>query len=171
MKKTALLTLGLGAVLALTGCGRKVEYSEYKEAAKKADEAAEKVDIKKAVLTSKGKMTYSVLGVETSVDFDGKVVMEEDENGNLKLNEEKSTLQKKEAAYTIVASLAFVTASMIPEDSDATYYVGNLGVSYKDEDGNTAKYEFNKYGMVTSYNSKSDKGNMKFSISYTYEKK
>lgn len=154
--KNKLFILGMLPVLALVACNgtKKVDYAKFHEkAVEAAKEKAPKV--KKAV--------YNGFVESEGQKFEVK---------NLKVTEDTkiTDVTLTEAGFITAAALMCGLPVKIPEDKDATYYVGNgFKVKSKAEDGKGVM-EWDKYLNVTKVKVESTEGNMDFTVKYSYEK-
>ena len=149
MKNLSRFFVGAAALVLLTACGpSKVNYEKFHE---QAVEAVKKAGEKEFAVTVKG--YYK--------DNDGKHEME-----SISVKWSKGAFAPTSALHidedTIAIMLNTLTADLVGEDDNTTYYAGSSFKTVYEKDGNKETTTWNQYGLLATVKS-SDGDNLKVS--------
>lgn len=138
MKNLSRFFVGAASLVLLTACGpSKVSYAKFHE---KAVAAVEKAPEYKK-MTCKGSVVASSITLNLDVAYEKK-------DGEWEL------VKGDSISVAAVATIIFMTADKVTENSDATYYAGNgFKVVSQDDDGNKGTITWNAYGYIASIKS------------------
>ena len=150
MKVLNKIVIGLASLAMLTACASKVSYSEFHEKAVAAVAKAKDQNFDVTVNGKSGSTEYKDVKVVWDEAFAATTITHLDE-------------------VAVALMLNMLTADLVAEDEDTTYYAGStFKTETKSDDGN-GTCTWDKYGLPTSI--KGTSGEDKIDITVKYSKK
>ena len=154
MKVLNKVLIGVASLAMLTACASKCDYAKFHEKAVAAYNESKSVSFSQVVVKGSAK------DEDGEHKFDNVTV--KFENGAFKA----TNITHLDEVFA-AAMLSAMTADLIPEDSDVTYYAGStFKISSQDEDGK-GTMTWNKYALPTVVKTTDkDGGQTNYTVSY-----
>ena len=154
MKVLNKVLIGVASLAMLTACASKTDYASFHEKAVAAFKEAKEVSFSEVVL--KG----------TSKDEDG-----EHKYDGLTIKFEKGSFKATNISHldevAAALMLSFLTADLIPEESDVTYYAGSTFKVVSQDEDSKGTMTWNKYALPTAVKTSDKDGNQSnYTVSY-----
>ena len=145
----------VACALLLAGCAKEVSYADFHKAATEV----EKHQFTLATATMKG--TIKDDGEETKVDYTCELAYTVTLGVSAWAPKNTADITNKKAL--LLATFANMTAADVQEESDTKYYAGST-FKVVSENGTA---NFNKFGLITSMNSKEDGSDYKVTFKWS----